>query len=209
MTRPFTAGVRAAVRNREPNSGLRGQQSVSISETALIPGEVTAALAVQSVDFDTFYEPARESVIRALTATLGSSELAVEATDEALARAVQRWGRVGTHDNPAGWVYRVGLNYARNRKRAVNLRLRRPIGDGLEAVVAAPDSSVADPAIRDALLSLSLDQRAVVVCRLWLGWSEHQTAEALSLRPGTVKSRLSRALSKLERRLEHLRPEES
>jgi len=52
---------------------------------------------------------------------------------------------------------------------------------------------------------LAIDHRAVVVCRLLLGWSEAQTAEALAIRPGTVKSRLSRASKQLERRLRHLR----
>jgi len=52
---------------------------------------------------------------------------------------------------------------------------------------------------------LAIDHRAVVVCRLLLGWSEAQTAEALAIRPGTVKSRLSRASKQLEHRLRHLR----
>jgi len=56
-----------------------------------------------------------------------------------------------------------------------------------------------------ALDELAIDHRAVVVCRLLLGWSEAQTAEALAIRPGTVKSRLSRASKQLEHRLRHLR----
>jgi RNA polymerase sigma-70 factor (ECF subfamily) len=64
---------------------------------------------------------------------------------------------------------------------------------------------VADPAIALALDDLSIDHRAVVVCRLLLGWSEAQTADALAIRPGTVKSRLSRASTQLARRLHHLR----
>jgi DNA-directed RNA polymerase specialized sigma24 family protein len=43
--------------------------------------------------------------------------------------------------------------------------------------------------------------RAVVVCRLLLDWSVDQTAAALRLKAGTVKSRLHRALAQLERTL--------
>ena len=52
-------------------------------------------------------------------------------------------------------------------------------------------------------------QRSVVVCRLLLGLSEAQTAAALRIRPGTVKSRLSRATQELATTLAHLDPKET
>jgi DNA-directed RNA polymerase specialized sigma24 family protein len=42
----------------------------------------------------------------------------------------------------------------------------------------------------------------IIAARYFLGLSEAETAIALSLRRGTVKSRLSRALGRLERQLE-------
>ena len=45
-----------------------------------------------------------------------------------------------------------------------------------------------------------------MICRLLLGMSEVQTAEALHIRPGTVKSRLARAVAELETTLAHLDP---
>jgi RNA polymerase sigma-70 factor (ECF subfamily) len=42
----------------------------------------------------------------------------------------------------------------------------------------------------------------VIAARYLLGLSEAETATALGLRPGTVKSRLSRALGRLRVRLE-------
>lgn len=45
---------------------------------------------------------------------------------------------------------------------------------------------------------LTVDQRAVVTCRLLLGMSEAETAAALRIRPGTVKSRLHRATQRLQ-----------
>jgi RNA polymerase sigma-70 factor (ECF subfamily) len=129
-------------------------------------------------------------------------DLATDSVDEALVRAYQRWEQVGRLDNPAGWVYRVGLNHARSRVRRLLRRVPSPTTDAVEFAVA-------DPAIDDAIAELSHDHRTVVVCRLLLGWSEAQTADALAIRPGTVKSRLHRATNQLERRLHHLRPEES
>ena len=48
-----------------------------------------------------------------------------------------------------------------------------------------------------AVNRLPEDQRLVVVCRFILDLSEAETASVLGLRPGTVKSRLSRALDRL------------
>jgi RNA polymerase sigma-70 factor (ECF subfamily) len=44
--------------------------------------------------------------------------------------------------------------------------------------------------------------REVVACRYFAGMTEAETASALSCRPGTVKSRLSRALARLRVELE-------
>lgn len=51
--------------------------------------------------------------------------------------------------------------------------------------------------VRLALMSLPRDQRAVVVLRYFEGLSESETADALGVAPGTVKSRTSRALAVL------------
>ena len=67
---------------------------------------------------------------------------------------------------------------------------------------------VADPAVHAALAELDPKHRSVVVCRHVLGWSVAETAAALHLREGTVKSRLSRANQILQARLSHLRTDE-
>jgi RNA polymerase sigma factor (sigma-70 family) len=143
--------------------------------------------------FEDFYATNRTSVGRALALTLRDDDLAREAVDEAMARAFQRWSHVSQLDNPGGWVYRVGLNWSRSVVRRWKRTPPIWIAQPAEAHAAAP----ADPSVDRALDSLSVDQRAVVVCRLLLGLSEQATAESLGIRPGTVKSRLSRALDRL------------
>jgi RNA polymerase sigma-70 factor (ECF subfamily) len=64
--------------------------------------------------------------------------------------------------------------------------------------------TVTDPAIHHALSELDISLRAVVVCRFLFDWSTDTTADALNIRPGTVKSRLHRALRLLEGKLAHL-----
>ena len=136
---------------------------------------------------------------RALALTLGDTGLGVEATDEAMTRAYQRWSQVSAYDNPAGWVYRVGLNWARSRRRKWVREVFRSESPDREA----PPAPEVDPALDEALAALPVEQRSVVVLRYLLDWSEFQTAEALEIAPGTVKSRLSRALDRLAVALEN------
>jgi RNA polymerase sigma factor (sigma-70 family) len=146
-------------------------------------------------EFADFYERHHGAVARAIGATIGDAALGTEAADEAMARAYQRWHKIRGYDNPAGWTYRVGLNWSRSwarRHRRQDHRLHRP---------DAIDPRPADVDLERAISALSDDHRAVVVCRYLLDWSIETTADALDLRPGTVKSRLSRALSELERHL--------
>jgi len=56
-------------------------------------------------------------------------------------------------------------------------------------------------AVLRAVEALDERDRLVVACRYLAGMSEAETAAALKCRPGTVKSRLSRALDRLRVRL--------
>ncbi len=148
-----------------------------------------------TAEFETFYTAHRVAIAKALAMTLRDHELADEATDEAMARAYARWRAVREMQSPAGWVYRVGLNWARSVLRR-RLRPRRQLH---EIPAAAPE--VKDQRLHAALMGLEVDRRAVVVCRYFLGMTEHEIASGLGIRPGTVKSRLHRALKELEGRL--------
>ena len=190
----------------EPIGGLERLSHVQQPDAATMPAfDPGLHLVVEAgrPSFSDFYAATRDNVGRALAVTLRDGDLAADAVDEAMVRAYQRWDAVSAMDNPAGWVYRVGLNHARSRIR----RLTRYFTDDRhEGIVSAP---FVEPAIMRALGELSVDHRSVVVCRLLLGWSEADTAAALRIRPGTAKSRLHRALALLEQKLEHLRPEDS
>jgi len=145
---------------------------------------------------EAFYRRHAEQVRQALCLALGDLDLGTEAADEAMARACERWSEIGEYDNPVGWAYRVGLNWARSHQRRYRWRHRGPVPD--RPVMAVPG----DPDLAEALAQLSLDHRAVVVCRFYLDWSVEETAAALGLPDGTVKSRLRRALDVLHRQLE-------
>lgn len=160
--------------------------------------EVVVARTAQP-DFPSFYQENYKSVTRAIVATVRDVDLAAEATDEAMARAYANWFKVERYDNPAGWVYRVGVNWAISAQR----RRNRTSKYQSQSVTELPH--LVEPDLYRALGALDSKLRSVVVCRYLLDWTTEQTAEALAIRPGTVKSRLHRALEQLTNQLSHLK----
>lgn len=199
------ASAPKAETNSEPIVGFTGLSDVDFTiaagdTQAEQPPTSVLRIAAATASFEAFYAANRSAVARALALTLRDTDLAGDATDEAMARAYERWNRVESLDNPVGWVYRVGLNWSRSFLR----RATRPAPIWVTAPSSSVDAPGIDPAVDRALGELTIDQRAVVVCRLLIGYSEAQTAQALGIRPGTVKSRLNRATTRLQTLLAHL-----
>ena len=153
---------------------------------------------LRPLDFEVFYRQSWDVVYRPLAATLGDSDLAAEAIDEAMARAYAKWRSVQRMNNPQGWVYRVAYRWSIDRLRRKGRERRL-----LPRLVDAPANGEAqvEPGLDAALGSLPMEQRAVVVLSGAFDWSEAQIAEALGIRPGTVKSRLHRGLEHLRREM--------
>jgi RNA polymerase sigma-70 factor (ECF subfamily) len=172
-----------------------------VADGPVADGPVADGTVAAGGGFEAFYAREHGSMVRALTLALGDIDLAADAADEAFARAYERWVSVSGLDRPGGWVYRVGLNWATSV-----LRRRRRHDRLYTGVTAAVDGEIVEPAVQATLAELSVDQRAVVVCRYWLGWTVPEIASSLGLREGTVKSRLHRAHKALSSRLAHLDP---
>jgi RNA polymerase sigma-70 factor (ECF subfamily) len=152
--------------------------------------------ALRADDFESFYRIEASGIYRALAVTLRDRDLAEEAASEALARTFQHWDRVRTYENPMGWAYRVGMNWAISRLRRRGRHIRHP--DRQEHV----DAPTFDPGLQAALHELSIDQRTVVVMRYLLDLSQEEIGRVLGLPVGTVKSRLARGLSRLREEIE-------
>jgi RNA polymerase sigma-70 factor (ECF subfamily) len=111
--------------------------------------------------------------------------------------------RVGAPFRP--WVLRIVANEARNRRRSANRRtglaLRVSATTPREDVAPSPeDAALAGEARRQlvaALGALRDEEREVIGARFLLELSEAETAQALGIPLGTVKSRTSRALAHL------------
>ena len=107
------------------------------------------------------------------------------------------WHRVLGATNPDAYVSAVLLNAFREsrRRRWHGERPTFPMPEVAEADRTAEVECV--DAVERALGRLNQGQREVVVLRFWTRLSEREIAEALGVRVGTVKSRVSRALARL------------
>jgi len=70
--------------------------------------------------FESFYISEAKAVFTAVYMMCRDRQLAEDATQEAFARALERWDRLGQQEWAAGWVVTTALNVARR-----NLRRRR------------------------------------------------------------------------------------
>ncbi|HEX5149352.1 MAG TPA: sigma-70 family RNA polymerase sigma factor [Candidatus Limnocylindrales bacterium] len=103
------------------------------------------------------------------------------------------------------WLLRIVANEGRNRRRSAARRAglaeRVAVAGSRDAVAASPESEILAAEARRTLLAalagLRDEDREVIGARYLLDLSEAETAETLGLRPGTVKSRTSRALGRL------------
>lgn len=176
---------------------LANQRGTALEPTPQVLADVSVTPA-RAISFEEFYRNHHTRVAKALAVTLRDGELAADATNEAMTRAYQRWSKIGGYRDPAGWVYRVGLNWAISWHRRRRRERERPVLLGS----ATTEFELRDDQFDHAMGELTVDQRAVVACRIYLDWSVERTAVALNIKPGTVKSRLARATSAIEAALE-------
>jgi RNA polymerase sigma-70 factor (ECF subfamily) len=189
-------------------SPISAEIPVVVSDTTR-RDQLAATVEVEaSASFEAFYFASRDSVAHAVALAIGDLDLAADSTDEAMIRAYQRWAHVGTLDRPAGWVFRVAINYSRSRLRRVARKARYVTAITRDRHTDDPFSDrIGDSKLLAALQSLTPDRRAVVVLRVLLQFSEEECATALGIRRGTAKSRLHRGLAQLRDAVPHLTPD--
>ena len=150
----------------------------------------------QRRDFDAWYRVLHPRLVTTLVAVLGDVDVACEATDEAFARAYERWTRVSGMESPEGWTYRVAYNVARRRWRrhALEVRLLRS---------QAPDASMPGPAGELWMLVRELPTRqALAVLLRHVGQlTEQEIAEVMGIKRGTVSATLRAAYERLRIRV--------
>jgi RNA polymerase sigma-70 factor (ECF subfamily) len=145
-----------------------------------------------------------------------SAQDAEDVTQESFVKAWRALGRFRIDAPFRPWLLAIVANEARNRVRS-NRRRREVPTPGMETDDRPQPSQPVDPSPSPEQWSLAADERrqllaaldrlseqdrSVIGARYLLELSEAETAEALGIARGTVKSRLSRAMTRLRAALE-------
>jgi RNA polymerase sigma-70 factor (ECF subfamily) len=149
-------------------------------------------------------------LFRAAYLVTGVAEEAEDAAQEAFVKAYRAIGRFRRDAPLKPWLLRIATNEARNRRRSsgrrsgMQLRLegrtvedRRTSGDAVPSPEAAALERERNERLIAAVDSLGEGERHAIAYRFFLGLDEAETARALGVARGTVKSRVSRGLARL------------
>ncbi|MFE9437497.1 SigE family RNA polymerase sigma factor [Streptomyces sp. NPDC006602] len=155
-----------------------------------------------SVEFHAFFERHYAELSRLAHLLTGEADAADDLAADALLALWHRWDRVRAADHPAAYARGVVANLARTRIRSA-VRERRRIAlfwSQREEKIENPDvAGVVD--VQEALRRLPFRKRACVVLRHAFDLSEKDTALALGISVGTVKSQTSKGMAELQRLL--------
>ena len=171
-------------------------------------GERELVLRAQRGDaraFDALVAAHWEIAFRLAYVITGTAADAEDVAQDAFVKAWRAFGRFRDSEPLRPWLLRIVANEARNRRRAAGRRMQlalRVEGGQVSGDAAPSPEDVAVAADERRRLLRELEElpesaRVVLGCRYLLDLSEAETAAALGVRRGTVKSRTARALELL------------
>lgn len=137
-------------------------------------------------------------VFKAVILFCNDIHLAEDATQEAFYRAFKNIKKLRNRKSFAAWVYSIAANVIRtdyrNEKKLVYVNF-----DQLENCLACEDTDAVElrEDVRKLLLELDRDHRDVLLLRYFFDLSIEEISLTLSIKDGTVKSRLYRARQQL------------
>src|SRR6266568_6265165 len=135
--------------------------------------------------FEDFFAAERDGLFGAMCLVVGNRAEAEELTQEAFLRVWERWERIGSLEDPTGYVYRTAMNLFRKRYRRAKVALRR-----LARIAPAEDvfeRAEAREVVLRALATLTPRQRAAVVLTELLDLTSEEAARVLGVKPVTVR----------------------
>ncbi|MDQ2837187.1 MAG: SigE family RNA polymerase sigma factor [Actinomycetota bacterium] len=167
---------------------------------------MTVGTSEAGVDFDRLYRGQWHHMVRIAMLLVDDVESAKDCVQDAFLGVYRR--PPSNPDAQLAYLRRAVVNAARSalRRRGTARRHLR----STQAVPVEPSDhrlmiGAEYASLMAALRELPRRQREVLVLRYWSELSEAEIADALGIRPGTVKSAASRALTALEAKLGDLR----
>jgi RNA polymerase sigma factor (sigma-70 family) len=155
--------------------------------------------AEREAAFTKFVEAASTSLLRAALVLLDTREEAEDALQLTLLRTFRRWDHAKQAPEAYSRTVLVNICRERRRHRARHPELTGALGDigALPGVASFAEAVDRRHVLVRALRKLPAVQREVLACRYLLDATVSETAAALGIAEGTVKSAASRGLEQL------------
>ena len=144
------------------------------------------------VDWEALVSQNENRLYRAALSLLGDPQEAEDAVQDAFVRYLERAPE--ELENPGAWLMRVLVNNCKSRLRLAWRRVG-PLPDTL------PAPAVEEREVLEELFALPPADRAVLHLYYYEGYTTDEIAQITGQRPGTVRTRLSRAREKLRQLL--------
>jgi len=150
----------------------------------------------------------QQAVFRLAYLLLGDPDDAEDIAQETFLRAWQYLKRFDASRPLRPWLLSITSNLASNRRRSAGRYVAALMGAfrGEPQPIATEENTIQNLDANElwqAVRQLSLNDQQIIYLRFFLDLSVGETAQALQVAEGTVKSRLSRALEKLRVIIQH------
>lgn len=170
------------------------------------PGVPVPSRGLARPEFESAYENHVGGIYRFAQRRLGPA-MAEEITAQTFAEAWRTRDRYQPdRGTPAAWLYGIAANVIRHHRRDEVRQLRALAASGSDPAWVVEDANrVVErlhageewPKVADALAGMKPKDRDIITLYCWEGLSYQEVADALDLPVGTVRSRLSRARTRL------------
>lgn len=146
------------------------------------------------------------ALVRLATVVLGDAGLAEQVVQDAFVALATRWRGLRGLDNPGAYLHRSVLNGCRTLLRRHKVEERHGARRTVEPATTGPEPAALAGAeqarVMAALRRLPERQREALVLRFYLDLPEAQTAAAMGVAAGSVKTHVHRGLAGLAALLE-------
>lgn len=160
------------------------------------PATASTALPGGNRDFASFYRAAYPGMVRLAWLLTSDADRCEDVVQDAFTRLHDRFDTI---DRPEAYLRVAVVNGCRaDHRRAGRLERRLRLAEPRPGEDHA--DAPGDPIV-DALARLAPRQRAALVLRYWADLPEAEIAEALGVRPATVRSLVARGLDALRQEL--------
>ncbi len=171
---------------------------------------VAAAQRGDSGAFRELYDAYRERIWTLIVYLVGDHLQAQDVLQTVFFKAFRGLRNFRFQSSLFTWIYRIARNECRNYHRGrsaphVPLEAILGSGDEIDTRSISDEREAGKAIIQNAVMQLPLKMREVVVLKYREGFSYEEMSRVLGCAPGTVASRLNRALAELEERLRPFR----